>query len=92
MSDAEIGRILAGQLTEIARRRAIQTALVGLGIDVAVALSVLWLSVVDTLTTGEAWAALGITVGKTIVTTAAQYVLRRFVDQSGYHADGTPKT
>ena len=79
-------------LQEVARRRAIQTALVGLGIDVAVALSVLWLSVVDTLTTGEAWAALGITVGKTIITTAAQYVLRRFVDQSGYHADGTPKT
>ena len=43
-------------LQEVARRRAIQTALVGLGIDVAVALSVLWLSVVDTLTTGEAWA------------------------------------
>ena len=34
----------------------------------------------------------GTEVGKTIVTTAAQYVLRRFVDQSGYHADGTPKT
>ena len=81
----------APTLQEVSRRRAVQTFFVGLGVDLVVVIALLWLSSVDTITNSEALGAFGVTVGKTVITTTAQYILRRFVDISGYNRDGTPK-
>lgn len=78
-------------LQEVSRKRAVQTFFVGLLVDVTVVVAILWLSMADTITSLEALSAFGITFGKTIITTTAQYVLRRFIDISGYNRDGTPK-
>lgn len=78
-------------LAAVARMRAIQTFLGGLAVDVVVALAILWFSVQDEITSPEAFVALGFMVAKTVAGAVAQYVFRRFIDQSGYNRDGSPK-
>lgn len=61
-----------------ARERATRTFLTGLGIDLAVALAtalLAWLPGAD-LSQRAAWIILGTTVAKTLLSTAASYVLR----------------
>jgi hypothetical protein len=68
-----------------AKNRALRTFLVGLAMDVAVALV---LVLVTAFNSADGWGdfewkVLGFTLGKTLVTTAGSYILRRFVDPSG---------
>ena len=68
-----------------ARNRALRTFLQGLGIDVAVAVATVlytWLNSDADLSSREAWVGVGILLGKTALTTAASYVMRRFLDSS----------
>lgn len=55
-----------------------RTLIQGLAIDLAVAVAVVllaWLPDAD-LTAGEAWLALGVAVGKSLLTALASYVMR----------------
>lgn len=66
--------------TERGRRTLVQ----GLAIDVAIAVAVVllaWLPDAD-LTAGEAWLALGVAVGKSVLTAVASYVMRLKVTPS----------
>lgn len=61
-----------------AKSRAWRTFLQGFGIDIAVAVAaalLLWLPDAD-LSSGDAWLVLGTALGKTVLTTAAAYVMR----------------
>lgn len=69
-------------LNNDARNRALRTFLQGLGIDLAVALAALVLANADEITNRAALIALGVTAGKTVATTIASYVMRRFLDPS----------
>lgn len=69
-------------LTQDARNRALRTFLQGLAIDLAVAVCALLLANVDKITDRAALITFGITVAKTVLTTAASYVMRRFIDRS----------
>lgn len=68
-------------LREDATNRALRTFLQGLAIDILVAVAVL----AYTVTSGAepiAWAAVGASLIRTSVQTAASYVMRRFLDSS----------
>jgi hypothetical protein len=68
-----------------ARNRALRSFVQGLAIDVVVAIAaalLVWLPGAD-LSSRDAWILIGITLAKTILQTAASYVMRRFVDASG---------
>lgn len=61
-----------------ATERGVRTLVQGLGIDVAVAVAVVllaWLPDAN-LTASEAWLALGVAVGKSVLTAVASYVMR----------------
>jgi hypothetical protein len=68
-----------------AKNRALRTFVVGLAIDVAVAVSVVLITIfADVGSWGEIqWAIIGFTLLKTVLTTIASYILRRFVDKPG---------
>jgi hypothetical protein len=71
---------LAVDATNRARRSFVQ----GLFIDVLVAIAaalLVWLPGAD-LSSRDAWVLIGITLAKTVLQTAASYVMRRFVDTS----------
>jgi hypothetical protein len=70
-------------LPEVARKRGIQTFIEGLVIDVAVAIAVLILATVESITSTGALIAFGIALAKTIMLAAAAYVVRRYGDRSG---------
>ena len=74
--------ILGKALTADANNRALRTFLQGLAIDLGVAVAALVLANVDTITDREGLTLFGIALGKTVVTTAASYVMRRFIDKS----------
>jgi len=73
------------QLAADARNRALRTFLVGLVIDLTVAVAlVLVTALADIGSWGEVqWSLLSFTVAKTLVSTGCSYLLRRFVDPSG---------
>lgn len=71
-------------LPEVARKRAWQTAAQGLGIDVLVAVAVLILSSLDSITNKSALIAFGVTLAKTVVSTVCAWVIRRYRDRSGF--------
>lgn len=67
-----------------ARNRATRTLLQGLATDVLVALAAVllaWLPDAD-ITSGEAWAVVGVTLAKTALTTVASWVMRAKLDGS----------
>lgn len=71
------------QLQNDARNRALRTFLQGLAIDVAVGVAALILSgALDTISDTAGLIAFGISVAKTVATSAASYVMRRFMDRS----------
>lgn len=66
-----------------ARRNALRVFLQGLGIDVLVAAALLVAQLVAApLETWQGWAAVGITLARTVLGAAASYIARRFVDPS----------
>lgn len=69
-------------LTQDARNRALRTFLQGLAIDLAVAVCAVILANVDKVTDEVALRVFLVALGKTVVTTAASYVMRRFIDSS----------
>lgn len=73
---------LAAALAADARNRAARTFLQGLVIDIGVAIATLILASAQTITDKSGLIALGIALGKTVVTTAISYVMRRFLDNS----------
>lgn len=77
-------------LPEVARKRGLQAFWQGLSVDVVVAASLLISATFMDIDSTEAFWAFVILLGKTIVVSATQYTVRRYVDQSGYHPDGSP--
>lgn len=65
-----------------AKNRAARTFIQGLVIDVAVALCGLILLSINDITTRQGLVVLGVAAIKTVLTTVASYVMRRFVDGS----------
>lgn len=75
---------------EVAKRRGIQTLLQSLGVDVAVALA-LALSVLIGPWEGwedVQWAVLGFVIAKSVVQAVVAWVIRRYLDRSGYAEQG----
>lgn len=74
---------LREDLARDARNRALRTFLVGLGIDVGFAVTalVVTLAAAD-VSAWQGWAAVGVSVARTVVASAGAYVLRRFADPS----------
>lgn len=75
-------------LPEVARKRAWQSALQGLAIDVAVAVA---LVILASLPQATDWAVvqaqapiMALMVTKSVVQAVAAWIVRRFADQSGY--------
>ena len=77
-----LGKALAPNLGQDARNRALRTFLQGLGIDLLVAVAALVLANVDSITDRQGLTLFAVALGKTVVTTAASYVMRRFLDGS----------
>lgn len=69
-------------LNQDARNRALRTFLQGLAIDLAVAVAALVLANVDKITDEQGLRLFAIGLAKTVVTTIASYVMRRFLDAS----------
>lgn len=76
-----LGKAVADLSTD-ARNRALRTFLQGLAVDLAVAVAALVLANVDTITDRQGLTLFAVALGKTVVTTAASYIMRRFVDGS----------
>lgn len=74
--------ILGKALAADASNRALRTFLQGLAVDLAVAVAALVLANVDTITNREGLTLFLIALAKTVVTSVASYVMRRFVDKS----------
>lgn len=79
-------------LQEVALKRYWQALGQSLGIDVAVALALVILAQADTLTDLDALGILGFSLLKSGLVAICQWVVRRFVDRSGYNIDGSPRT
>lgn len=69
-------------LNRDARNRAIRTFVQGLAIDLGVALAALVLANVDSITDRQGLILFAVAASKTVVTTVASYVMRRFLDPS----------
>ena len=68
-----------GETARAAKERGVRVFLTGLGINVAVAVSLLVLTTgFETLTTKEAWVLWGVSLGRTVVQSIASYVLRLY--------------
>lgn len=75
MSDHDVFVVAAD-----AKDRAWRTFLQGMGIDVAIAVTlVLAIAFTDIKWTAEYWTALGLSVGRTLLQTCVSYVMRVFV-------------
>lgn len=72
----------AATLANDAKNRAWRTFLQGLAIDLAVAVGAFVLANVDSITDKQGLTLAAITLGKTVATTIASYVMRRFLDPS----------
>ena len=74
----------ATALQQDAANRAWRSFLQGLGIDVLVALALVVYTVLDSAASWTAleWNIIGFTLLKTVLITAASYVMRRFMDPS----------
>lgn len=70
------------RLANDARNRALRTFLQGLAIDLAVAIAAFALANVDSITDKQGLILAATTLGKTVVTTIAAYVMRRYLDGS----------
>lgn len=95
MSDEYVPERLAvavPTLQEVARRRYWQALGQSLGIDVAVAVALVVLAQADTITDLDALGILGFSVAKSGLIAVCQWIVRRFVDKSGYNRDGSPRT
>ena len=77
-------------LPEVAAKRGWQALAQGLAIDVVVAIALLVLASIDTITSLDGIRLFAISLGKTVVIAIAQWVVRRYADRSGYDADGQP--
>jgi hypothetical protein len=73
-------------LTADARNRALRVFLVGLAIDVGVALTLVIYNAANQANRWSDfdWQLLAFTLAKTLVTTAGSFILRRFLDPSGF--------
>lgn len=67
-----------------AKNRALRVFLQGLAVDVAVGVSALVLSSVDEITSKAGLIAFGLSLVKTMATSAAAFVMRRWVDRSSF--------
>ena len=67
-----------------ARNRTLRTFVQGLAIDVGVALAIILYNVFDNSNSWSAmdWAAIGFSLARTFVQSAAAYVMRAFLDRS----------
>ena len=65
-----------------ARNRAVRTFVQGLAIDIAVAACALILTSLDTITSKAGLITFGLSLARTVVSTGAAYVMRRFADGS----------
>lgn len=72
----------SARLAADARNRALRSFLQGLAIDLAVAVAALALTLTSSTDAWQGWAAVGISLVRTVVQAAASYVMRRFVDPS----------
>lgn len=83
-----------GALTrpEVAHKRAWQTAVQGLAVDVVVALAVLTLANLDSITSRAALLTFLVSIAKTTVATVCSWLVRRYRDGSGFDkpTDATP--
>lgn len=72
------------QLSRDARNRALRTFVVGLAVDIGVAIVLVLVTAFGKANgwSDLQWTLLGFTLSKTIVTTGGSYVLRRFLDGS----------
>ena len=70
------------RLLEDASNRALRTFLQGLGIDVGVAVAALLLVVTRDGEAWQGWAVVGASLARTVVQSAAAYVMRRYLDAS----------
>lgn len=77
-------------LETVAKARAVQTWWQSLGIDIAVGLAFFLMANLDAIDANTAWMTLGFLAGKTVVQTIAAWVIRRYVDRSGFAPDGQP--
>lgn len=71
-------------LPEVARKRAWQTAVQGLAVDVVVALAVLTLANLDSITSRAALLTFLVSIAKTTVATVCSWIVRRYRDRSGF--------
>lgn len=69
-------------LANDARNRALRTFVQGLAIDLAVAVAAFVLANADSITDKQGLILAATALGKTLVTTVAAYVMRRFLDGS----------
>ena len=71
---------------EVSRKRGIQTLLQSLGVDVAVGLALALATLIGPWESwGDVqWSILGFAVAKSVVQAATAWIIRRYVDQSGY--------
>ena len=81
----------APTLQDVAVRRGWQALAQSLGIDVAVAVALVVLAQADSLTDWEALRIMGVMMAKSGLVAICQWVVRRFIDRSGYNRDGSPK-
>jgi hypothetical protein len=72
-------------LTTDAKNRALRTFLQGLAVDVAISIAVVIITVFATADDwGDLqWTIIGFSLFKTVLTTIASFVMRRFVDRPG---------
>lgn len=80
----------APTLPEVAKKRGWQALVQGVVIDVAVAVALLILASVDSITTKAGLTLFLVSLAKTVIIAIAQYVVRRYGDRSGYDAEGQP--
>lgn len=71
-------------ITADARNRALRTFLQGLAFDVVAALAAVVVEVVTEAPAGIPWAVLGLSLVKTLIVTAAAYVMRAKLDPSSF--------
>lgn len=71
-------------------RLAVRTFLIGLGLDVATAVTVaLAAALTDIRWTREYWTVVGLAVAKSVLTATVAYLVRRFVSPQAARAGGT---
>lgn len=77
-------------LSQVARKRGWQALLQGLAIDIVVAVALAIVASVSDLDSWQAVQLFLLSLVKTVVLAAAQWVIRRYADTAGYTAQGDP--